>query len=81
MRYCLEIKKINNHILFIYKDHDQPDYTLRTIEILIPKNNLVVKKEQLSLIIGNKTTNYSYFITDDKYQLDEWWNNLLTFIQ
>ena len=80
MRYSLKIKKIHNHVLFIYKDSDQPDPTLKIVEILVPKDELVVKKEQLSLIIGSKNINYTYFITEDKCQLDEWWNEVINLL-
>ena len=80
MRFNLEVKKINNHLLFIYKDNDQRDENLKKIEILIPNEELVVKKEQLNLIIGNKNLNYTYFSSEDKCQLDDWWNNIIDII-
>ena len=80
IRFNLQIITKNNHILFIYKDNEQRDENLKKIEILVPKDDLVIKKEQNNLIIGNKNITYTYFTSEDKYQVNEWWEEIINII-
>ena len=80
MRFKLEIIPKNCHILFIYTDTEQRDKSLKKIEILIPKNDIVLKKEQNNLILGNNNQTYTCFTSEDIYQIDEWWDEIMKII-